>query len=304
VREIAYAGDLIELVLTSETREMSKIEDISDIPIVAKDGSSVKIGQVATISIESTADQLLRKAAQRVVTIELRLHESIPLEVAIEQIKENIIDPFNIASKNGVRLGLSGAADELSKAWSAMQENVVLAVAVIYLLLSILLRSFSLPVVIMVTVPVAATGGILGLSFLNMFVEQSLDMLTMLGFIILTGVVVNNAILMVEQTLWHIQHDRMNPSAAILEATRNRIRPIFMSTLTSLFGLLPLIIFPGAGSELYRGIGVVVFGGLLLSTLLTLFFVPPLLGALLNRHVPPAPIGDADDMEEPLPRTG
>ena len=304
VREIAYAGDLIELVLTSETREMSKIEDISDIPIVAKDGSSVKIGQVATISIESTADQLLRKAAQRVVTIELRLHESIPLEVAIEQIKENIIDPFNIASKNGVRLGLSGAADELSKAWSAMQENVVLAVAVIYLLLSILLRSFSLPLVIMVTVPVAATGGILGLSFLNMFVEQSLDMLTMLGFIILTGVVVNNAILMVEQTLWHIQHDRMNPSAAILEATRNRIRPIFMSTLTSLFGLLPLIIFPGAGSELYRGIGVVVFGGLLLSTLLTLFFVPPLLGALLKRHVPPAPIGDADDMEEPLPRTG
>jgi HAE1 family hydrophobic/amphiphilic exporter-1 len=185
-----------------------------------------------------------------------------------------------------------------------MQENVVLAVAVIYLLLSILLRSFSLPLVIMVTVPVAATGGILGLSFLNMFVEQSLDMLTMLGFIILTGVVVNNAILMVEQTLWHIQHDRMNPSAAILEATRNRIRPIFMSTLTSLFGLLPLIIFPGAGSELYRGIGVVVFGGLLLSTLLTLFFVPPLLGALLKRHVPPAPIGDADDMEEPLPRTG
>ena len=118
-------------------------------------------------------------------------------------------------------------------------------------------------------------------ALLNLFMDQPLDMLTMLGFIILTGVVVNNAILMVEQTLWHIQHDGMASADAILEATSNRIRPIFMSTLTSLFGLLPLIVFPGAGSELYRGIGIVVFGGLLLSTVLALFFIPPLLAVLM-----------------------
>ncbi len=142
------------------------------------------------------------------------------------------------------------------------------------------------------------------MAFLNQFVDQSLDMLTMLGFIILTGVVVNNAILMVEQTLWHIQHDRMDPSDAILEATSNRIRPIFMSTLTSLFGLLPLIIFPGAGSELYRGIGVVVFGGLLLSTLLTLFFVPPLMSVLMKRFKPSAPLGDfTEDISLKNPQT-
>jgi Cation/multidrug efflux pump len=90
---------------------------------------------------------------------------------------------------------------------------------------------------------------------------------------------------------------------AVLEATKNRIRPIFMSTATSLFGLVPLIIFPGAGSELYRGIGVVVFSGLLLSTLLTLFFVPPLLAALLKRHIPKAPIGDLDTLEAPVSQT-
>jgi HAE1 family hydrophobic/amphiphilic exporter-1 len=134
--------------------------------------------------------------------------------------------------------------------------------------------------------------------------DQPLDMLTMLGFIILTGVVVNNAILMVEQTLWHIQHDRMSSANAILEATSNRIRPIFMSTLTSLFGLLPLIVFPGAGSELYRGIGIVVFGGLLLSTVLALFFIPPLLAVLMKRMKPSAPIGDApEDMTTPLAQT-
>ncbi len=304
VREIPLGGELVELVLTTQSRETARIEDIADIPMIARDGSLVKIGQVADISIESAPNQLLRKVGRRAVTIELRLNESIPLETAINQLKEQIVDPFNINSKSGVRLELSGAGDALSKAWSAMQTNAILAVAVIYLLLVVLLKNFALPLVILVTVPIAATGGVLGLSLLNQFMDQPLDMLTMLGFIILTGVVVNNAILMVEQTLWHIQFDHMESADAILEATSNRIRPIFMSTLTSLFGLLPLIMLPGAGSELYRGIGIVVFGGLLLSTVLALFFVPPLMAILMKRFKPGLPFDDpTDDMTKPLSQT-
>jgi HAE1 family hydrophobic/amphiphilic exporter-1 len=304
VREIPLGGELVELVLTTQSRETARIEDIADIPMIARDGSLVKIGQVADISIESAPNQLLRKVGRRAVTIELRLNESIPLETAINQLKEQIVDPFNINSKSGVRLELSGAGDALSKAWSAMQTNAMLAVAVIYLLLVVLLKNFALPLVILVTVPIAATGGVLGLSLLNQFMDQPLDMLTMLGFIILTGVVVNNAILMVEQTLWHIQFDHMESADAILEATSNRIRPIFMSTLTSLFGLLPLIMLPGAGSELYRGIGIVVFGGLLLSTVLALFFVPPLMAILMKRFKPRLPFDDpTDDMTKPLSQT-
>ena len=117
---------------------------------------------------------------------------------------------------------------------------------------------------------------------MNLSVRQPLDMLTMLGFVILTGVVVNNAILMIEQSALHVREEGMSANDAIIEATRNRIRPIFMSTLTSLFGLVPLVIFPGAGSELYRGIGVVVFGGLGLSTFATLLIVPPLMSITLN----------------------
>jgi HAE1 family hydrophobic/amphiphilic exporter-1 len=131
-------------------------------------------------------------------------------------------------------------------------------------------------------IPVSVAGGIGGLALLNLFVRQPLDMLTMLGFVILTGVVVNNAILMIEQTTLHMREEGLSANDAIMEATRNRIRPIFMSTLTSLFGLVPLVVFPGAGSELYRGIGVVVFGGLALSTLATLIIVPPLLGITLG----------------------
>jgi len=180
---------------------------------------------------------------------------------------------------------LEGAASALNQTWRAMQENVMTAIVIIFLLLVILLRSFVLPFIILFAIPMAGAGGIAGLAALNIFVKQQLDMLTMLGFVILTGVVVNNAILMIEQTLFHLRDDGMTKNEAIIEATRNRIRPIFMSTLTSLFGLVPLVIFPGAGSELYRGIGVVVFGGLSLSMLATLIIVPPLLSIALDSRL-------------------
>jgi HAE1 family hydrophobic/amphiphilic exporter-1 len=90
------------------------------------------------------------------------------------------------------------------------------------------------------------------------------------------------AILIVHQTLHHMREDLMDPRDAVEEAVRNRVRPIFMSTLTSVFGMLPLVMFPGAGSELYRGLGSVVVGGLALSAVLTLALVPPLLGLFLR----------------------
>jgi HAE1 family hydrophobic/amphiphilic exporter-1 len=103
----------------------------------------------------------------------------------------------------------------------------------------------------------------------------------MLGFVILVGTVVNNAILIVHQTLVFRQ-EGLARQAAIVESVRARIRPIFMTTMTTVFGLAPLVFFPGAGSELYRGLGAVVLGGLLLSTLLTLFLIPTLLNLLIS----------------------
>jgi HAE1 family hydrophobic/amphiphilic exporter-1 len=157
------------------------------------------------------------------------------------------------------------------------------ALVIVYLVISVLYESLIYPAIIMLSVPLATAGGLLGLAALNTYVAQPLDMLTMLGFVILIGIVVNNAILLVDQAL---QNSRagLGSSEAILQATRNRIRPIFMSTLTSIFGLLPLAIFPGAGSELYRGLGSVVIGGLSLSAVLTLAIIPPLLSLLLPKE--------------------
>ncbi len=221
-------------------------------------------------------------SGRRVITLQLRPHESISLEDAVLKLQNLAIKPLTKDIPNGVSVNLSGAASELERTWIAMKNNVMIALFVIFLLLTVLMRSFILPFVIVITVPIAGAGGVLGLVVLNQFTAQSMDMLTMLGFIILTGIVVNNSILMVEQTLWHIRYESMKISEAITEATRNRIRPIFMSTLTSLFGLIPLVIFPGSGSELYRGIGTVVFGGLSTSAILTLLMVPPLLALALK----------------------
>jgi HAE1 family hydrophobic/amphiphilic exporter-1 len=128
----------------------------------------------------------------------------------------------------------------------------------------------------MMSVALGMVGGFGGLALLNAFTPQALDVLTMLGFVILIGTVVNNPILIVHQSLNHIREDGMTPREAILESTRTRIRPIFMTTTTTVLGLLPLVVFPGAGSELYRGLGAVVLGGLVVSTVFTLVLVPAL----------------------------
>jgi HAE1 family hydrophobic/amphiphilic exporter-1 len=141
------------------------------------------------------------------------------------------------------------------------------------------------------SVPLGSVGGLLGLALLNWLgapfgIFQTLDVLTMLGFVILIGTVVNNPILIVERALQLVRGESeagadgaaWEPTEAILEAVRSRVRPIFMTTLTTVLGLLPLVLFPGAGSELYRGLGAVLLGGMFVSTLVTLVLVPLLLG--------------------------
>jgi len=193
-------------------------------------------------------------------------------------LNEKVIAPLRLAGlPPGVKIGLSGTADKLTEAWDSMVLNLIIAVLIVYLVMAVLFESFIYPLIIMLSVPLATAGGVGGLVILNLFSPHPLDMLTLLGFVILVGIVVNNAILLVHQTLYHHRSEGLNFEESLIAATRNRIRPIFMSTLTSVFGMLPLVVFPGAGSELYSGLGSVVIGGLALSALLTLAIIPPLM---------------------------
>ncbi len=178
-----------------------------------------------------------------------------------------------------------------------MTARLVWALLVTYLLMAALFESFVYPFVIMFTIPLAIVGGFAGLAIVHAWsmndptkAPQQLDVLTMLGFIILIGVVVNNAILLVHQSLnfmrgLYAEGDgaaQMDPLEAVAAAVRTRIRPIFMSVLTSVGGMLPLVLFPGAGSEMYRGLGSVVVGGLLVSTGFTLVLAPLMLSLVLE----------------------
>ena len=147
-------------------------------------------------------------------------------------------------------------------------------------------RHWGWPLVILTAVPLGIAGGVAGLVALNAVgVRQPFDMITMLGFLILLGVVVNNPILIVDRTLSNLREGMDDVNEAVREAVASRIRPIMMSMITTLFGLAPLVFIPGEGTELYRGVGVVVLSGLLFATLVTLTFLPALLVTVLRLTV-------------------
>jgi HAE1 family hydrophobic/amphiphilic exporter-1 len=250
--------------------------------VVTESGQILPARSLADIRITAGPTEIRHLERERTVTLEIRPANTMPLEAALGMLQAEVIAPLEADGlPAGVQLGLSGTADQLTQTWDAMVLDLGLAVVIVYLVMAVLFESFVYPLIIMISVPVAAAGGIGGLAILNLFRYQPLDMLTLLGFVILIGIVVNNAILLVHQTLYHVREDGMTGADAIMEATRNRLRPIFMSTLTSVFGMLPLVLFPGAGSELYGGLGSVVIGGLALSALLTLLLIPPMLSVLL-----------------------
>jgi len=277
----AYAGDYfeggdkIDLTIVGEERYAGRIQDLDDLPIATPSGNLVPLRAVATVELSSGPEQINHRERQRAITIQVRPPPTVPLEDAMDRIQASIVAPMQAegALEGGYQMTLSGTADKLRATWIALRFNLVLALLITYLLLAALFESWLYPFVIILSVPLGAVGGFLGLWLLNRFVDQSLDVLTMLGFIILIGTVVNNAILIVHQALHHLRAGE-TPAEAIPKAVRVRVRPIFMTTLTTVFGLLPLVLFPGAGSELYRGLGSVLLGGLLVATIFTLFLVP------------------------------
>ncbi|MFT5390267.1 MAG: HAE1 family hydrophobic/amphiphilic exporter-1 [Gammaproteobacteria bacterium] len=291
VAEITVGGKRLDLMLSGPQAGVKQTQGIGALPVVTRAGMILPVRSLADVEVTSGPTEIRHLERQRTVTIEIRPAPGMALEEAMTKITEQVIAPLRRGGlPPGIRLGLSGTANKLQQTWDAMVWQLLMALVIVYLVLAILFESFAYPVVIVLSVPLATAGAVGGLVLLNQFQFQPLDMLTLLGFVILIGIVVNNAILLVHQALFHLREEGLPASEAIVEATRNRIRPIFMSTLTSVVGMLPLVLFPGAGSELYRGLGSVVVGGLALSAILTLAIIPPLLSltfALLERGPSP-----------------
>ena len=283
--DFQYQGKQIDLKIISEDSLERRTHSLDQLPIATPSGQLVTLGSVAQIEEVSGPVQINHRERERTITLRLTPAERMPLESAMELIEDEILAPMRAGGKLGglYQASLSGTADKLAQAAQSLRLNLILALIITYLLMAALFESFLYPFVIMFSVPLAAMGGFLGLATVNRFLTfQALDVLTMLGFIILIGTVVNNAILIVHQSLNHMNEENLAPREAIGKAVENRIRPIFMSVSTSVFGMLPLVVFPGAGSELYRGLGSVVIGGLIVSTIFTLFLVPALFSLTMD----------------------
>ena len=293
----AYATDYymdnnkIDLTIVGSKKFANRTQDLSQLFMATPSGDLVRLDALADVVYAGGPEQINRRERQRAITVSVTPPPEMPLEQAINEIQEKIVRPRQESGAMGdeYQIHLAGTADKLQATWKALRWNFVLALLVTYLLMAALFESWIYPFVIILSVPLGAVGGLIGLVMLNQYLAllpnttpQTLDVLTMLGFVILIGTVVNNPILIIHQTLNHIREEDMTPNEAILASVRTRIRPIFMTTSTTVLGLSPLVFFPGAGSELYRGLGAVVLGGLLVSTVFTLIMVPTLFSLMMQ----------------------
>lgn len=284
-----HEGRRIDLVICGDESLTQHSHDIANLPVRTPSGEIIRLASVADIHLTFGPEQVNHIERQRAVIIQLKPGSSVALEAAMKTVDEEIVREImrNPDFQSGLyQVRLAGTADKLGETWFELKWNIALAVLLTYLLMCALFESFLYPLVIMMSVGLALVGGLGGLRILNIFRLQPLDVLTMLGFVILTGTVVNNAILVVHQALNLMRDHAMGSVDAVCESVRTRMRPIFMSTLTTVLGMLPLVVpLPklsdgtwvwsvGAGSELYQGLGAVVLGGLIVSTFFTLILIP------------------------------
>ena len=241
------------------------------------------------------AETIRRVDSERTITLGIVPPRDIPLEQGVDMVRRGIIDGLRANGQVGddIAMRITGASDQLEDTRDALKGNFIIAVFISYLLLVAIFSHWGYPLLVMTTVPIGIGGGLFGLWLLNAAggnlsllgldnVHQSFDVITMLGFLILIGTVVNNPILIIDRTMRNIKSRGMGSIDAVLESTRARLRPIMISSITTIFGLSPLVFNPGAGTELYRGLGVIVMFGLLFSTLITLTFMPTLLSLTLQ----------------------
>jgi multidrug efflux pump subunit AcrB len=251
-------------------------EELSGVPLATPSAALMPLGELVTIDRTVGPSSIHRIDRRRTVTMNISPPDGLSLEEAVATLK-NEVEPrlLELLPADGA-VQYGGSADNLSNAIRNMSQNFLIALLVLFLLMSALFGSMKDSLLVVLALPLATVGGVVALRLLNLVTFQPLDLLTMIGFIILLGLVVNNAILLVHQTR-QAEREGETRRDAVQQALRVRLRPIFMSTFTSIFGMLPLLLNPGTGSVIYRGLAAVIVGGMSVSTLFTLLLLPCLM---------------------------
>jgi hydrophobic/amphiphilic exporter-1 (mainly G- bacteria), HAE1 family len=266
--------DLVAVVPPERVRDDA---ELASLPLITSAGLRTTLGALARVERTSGPQSVQRLERRRAITLSVNLLPETVLEDVLTSVQEQVVNPAAAALTSDYRIDLGGSADKFSRTLEQLVSSFWLAILITYLLLVALFRSWISPFVILVTVPLALSGGLFGITLASAnSPNAAYDLLSMLGFVILAGIVVNNAILIIHQAN-QIAETGVERRLALAEAARTRLRPILMSVTTSVCGMLPLALGTGSGSELYQGLAAVVVGGLLVSTIFTLFLVPALM---------------------------
>ena len=268
-----------------KTTRFNTPEEMAAVPVATPAGGVVPLGDLAAISIAPSPAMVARINRARVYSLIVNPPEGVSLEALVRELKSTIEPELHALMPADGTIQYAGSVQDLERAIGTLGINFLTAIGLLVLIMAGLFRSLKDAVLVIISIPLAAVGGVAAITIVNMINFQPLDLLGMIGFIILLGLVVNNAILLVVQTR-AAEIEGLERKEAVRQALRYRLRPIFMSTLTSLFGMLPLLVVPGAGSEIYRGMAAAIVGGMSVSTLFTLLLLPSLLQ--LTPRVPQA----------------
>ena len=274
VGEYFDGNDRMDMILKGPT--WNSPDELAAIPVATPLAGIQSIGELTDIHRTVGPTQLLRVNGQRTLTLAVTPPSEMTVQEALDTLRDVVGPKLRETMPGDMSLAYRGTADRLEGAFSTMKMNLVIAAAVLFLVLAAMFRSLWDGALVMLSMPLAVAGGVVALRVLNLFTTQAMDLLTTIGFLILLGLVVNNAILLVMQTRSG-QRNGLERSKAVAEAVRMRTRPIYMSTLTSIFGMLPLMVVPGVGSQIYRGLATVIIGGMFVSAMFTLILMPSVL---------------------------
>ncbi|MHC1718759.1 MAG: efflux RND transporter permease subunit [Acidaminococcaceae bacterium] len=247
-------------------KDRKNIDDVKNLVVSSSSGNYIRLADVADVTLDSGPTRIDREDRQRQLVVYANTVGTTPGEL-INKIESDLIPQLNM--ELGYRYKMIGQADEMGKTFNEITKALLIAVIMIYMVLAAQFESFVQPLIIMIALPFALTGAIVGL----LVSGQTVNMMSLIGFTMLLGLVTKNAILLVDYAN-KARAKGTKIKEAVLEACSLRLRPILMTTLATILGMLPIAMGIGAGAELRQSMGIVLIGGLFTSTILTLIVVP------------------------------
>ncbi|MBQ9340531.1 MAG: efflux RND transporter permease subunit [Paludibacteraceae bacterium] len=268
-------GSEYDIVVRLEEEDRNSISDVMDLSIPTATGKTVKLSEVATVGEYWAPPTIERKARQRIVTIKATPYNTTLGELA-QAIQTEVVPQLDLPVGYSTHIG--GNYETQQDTFSDMILLAALIILLVYIVMASQFESLMKPAIIMFTVPFALSGVIIALWLTG----RSLDMIGALGLVLLVGIVVKNGIVLVDYI--NLMRERgYELNEAIQLSGRSRIRPVLMTAFTTVLGMVPMAVSSGEGAEMWQPLGIVVIGGLTVSTFLTLYIVPVLYGVMSKR---------------------